>query len=282
MNKKEVKEKVLQIFKLYCSNGENLSLPIPIEKIITSLKNVVLIPYSQYVQDFNISLKEMVEILGTNDACTYFEANSKRYIVFYNDMDLKINISHRYRWSIAHELGHIVLDHCQSNSTKLFRNSLSDTKYEKFEEEADWFASYILVPHVMIFNYCFKSADKNFIRYACQISPKASYYRFIDYKQWLKKASLSAYDEAILNLTDKNEFYFLASKNIIHYKWCSVVKRIKSPIEVSKLDSSKYKPCSFCNPYIYSLSQQMFDKFERLSVSEKEKVINFIDELKED
>lgn len=82
MNKKEVKEKVLQTFESYCSNGENLSLPIPIEKIVASLKNVILIPYSRYMQDFKITLQEMSEILETNDACTYFESNSKRYIVF--------------------------------------------------------------------------------------------------------------------------------------------------------------------------------------------------------
>lgn len=281
MDKKEVKEKVLQTFQMYYSD-EKLSLPIPIEKIVSSLKNVVLIPYSRYMQDFKITLEELSEILETNDACTYFEANSNRYIIFYNDVDMKIYTSYRYRWSIAHELGHIILGHCQNTNTKLFRNTLSDIEYKSLEEEADWFASYILVPHAIIFKYCYLDLNQNFIRHACKISSRASYNRFIDYKKWLEKLSFSAYDEAILNLTDENELYFWASKNIIHYKWCSIAKRIKSPIEVSKSDSSKYKPCSFCNPCIYSLSKQMLDKFEQLSISEKERVIKFIDELKKE
>lgn len=67
MNKKEVKEKVLQTFQTYYSNEKKLSLPIPIEKIISSLKNVVLVPYSRYMNDFKVTLEELVEMLETND-----------------------------------------------------------------------------------------------------------------------------------------------------------------------------------------------------------------------
>ena len=77
------------------------------------------------------------------------------YIIYYNDIDShNIINSNRYCWNIAHELGHILLEHHKTNEkTRIFRSSLSNQEYDYFEAEADYFAQLILVPHVVLYAF---------------------------------------------------------------------------------------------------------------------------------
>lgn len=159
----------------------------------------------------DITYKEMIEFCGTSDSCADYYANFDKYIIYYNDIDL-VNIvnSNRYRWNIAHELGHILLDHHKStNKTRIYRSSLSDEEYDYLEAEADYFAQLILVPHVVL--YAFKVATERQLKDFCKISGPAAARRFRDYKRWIRHINgKDTYDKPLFH------YYY----NFIYKKKC--------------------------------------------------------------
>ncbi len=159
----------------------NIKLPVPIKKIVKFL-GYRLVPYSSFAQRHNLTYKETVDYFGTDDACSDYEKNTNIYVVYFNDMDKAKIENHRIRWNIAHELGHIVLGHHKTENTRLFRNSLSFKEYNRLEEEADAFASYILVPYIVL-NFQRIGMPEDIAR-ICKISATAAKYRFTDFFLW--------------------------------------------------------------------------------------------------
>lgn len=191
MNKqrrKEIKKAVVDFLKQASLSGIKLSLPVPVKALAKSLPNCRLISYSSHCNRYHFSYKEMVAYAGSEDACSDYNVNKDAYIIFYNDVDPRKTNSNRYRWNIAHELGHIVLKHhILYPNSRLFRSSLKDRTYHMLEEEADLFAAYILVPHVVLFIYAKSSAvseSEQLIADLCRISHPASEVRFKCYQQW--------------------------------------------------------------------------------------------------
>lgn len=62
----------------------------------------------------------MITFVESKDACTDFYANKNLYYIYYNDVDASVTTSNRYRWNIAHELGHILLKHHVNNQKQEF------------------------------------------------------------------------------------------------------------------------------------------------------------------
>lgn len=87
----------------------------------------------------------------------------ERYIIYYDEKYIP-----RLRWSIAHEIGHIILGH-----EKEFTNRLTETEYSIAEIEAHLFAAELLAPTRIIASDLFpKTNDK--IASLCNISPDAA------------------------------------------------------------------------------------------------------------
>ncbi|MCF0124301.1 MAG: ImmA/IrrE family metallo-endopeptidase, partial [Clostridia bacterium] len=83
---------------------------------------------------------------------TLFDNNTNQFIIYYDDINAGIN---KQRFSIAHEIGHIVLQH-----------GANGNRYsELFEEEADYFAGYLMCPECLanneeIYQYMVNSSFK--------------------------------------------------------------------------------------------------------------------------
>lgn len=173
-------------------------LPVPLKHLIRQYKNIVLISYSKFMRTHDFSYRQMLDYAGTKDAFTDYDAATDRFIICYNDLDHLIMSSNRYRWNIAHELGHIFLHHHKKHSeSRLFRNSLSEESYKNLEDEADQFAAYILVPHsVLLF---LRIQTKQDIASFCKISGNAASYRIQEYNIWSYRKHSVNYDFDILN-----------------------------------------------------------------------------------
>lgn len=212
MNKQQrntIKEAVLNTLQSY---GAPLALPIPIKKITKSFSNVRLIPFSIHMKRNNLSYSEMLEFAGSEDACTDYNGQAGLYIIYYNDRGANQLSSNRYRWSIAHELGHIVLDHHKKHKeSKIFRSTISKGVYKTLEAEADMFAAYLLVPHIVL--HCFGIQDNTEIASLCQISGTASKIRLQNFETWRKGNRCEPYDLAILTCyTDFVESHNLSKR----------------------------------------------------------------------
>lgn len=105
--------------------GNNIDR-LPVDVVSIAIQNSwSVIPYSQISKDI---MSAYEEIIYTDWGFTLYFAN--RYMIFYND-NIKIGAQ---RFTIAHEIGHIVLEH--------FINSDAETR----EIEANCFAANILMP----------------------------------------------------------------------------------------------------------------------------------------
>lgn len=199
MNKKKVKQKVLETLRKYYNSGKEISLPVPIKAIAKSY-NIRVIPYSRHMKTFKLTLEELYIHAGTKDAYTDFDACSKSYIIIYNDMDYNINVTNRYRWNIAHELGHILLEHHKNTRTRILNNELNQNEYINLEREADWFAAYILVPHAVLYNFN-KSISADSIKWYCKISTEAAINRKKDFNRWrINNSFFNNYDLELLKI----------------------------------------------------------------------------------
>lgn len=192
----EIKEAVYYTLQNY---GQS-NIPVKIKAIVRSFTNIRLVSYSKHMKKENLSYDTMIKFTGTKDACTDYYATDNLYIIYYNDIDRNITTSNRYRWNIAHELGHIILNHhITHEKTRIFRSELSNSEYDELEEEADYFASLILVPHAALLGFQIKNA--NSIKIMCKISEPAAkrrYYEFVEWKSHV--SSQDEYDKRIFHL----------------------------------------------------------------------------------
>ncbi len=180
----EIKEAVLYAVKTYCqAHNAKIRLPIPVKTIAKSFEFIRVIPYSRLIKEYSLSLHEIIQFAKTDDAYTDYSAKSDTYIIYYNDITRSKTVSNRYRWNIAHELGHILLNHHKNyKNTRLFRTELSSEEYSLLEEEADKFAAYLLVPHFLIELYNVRS-DVSLMD-ICKISRPASKRRYKELMAW--------------------------------------------------------------------------------------------------
>lgn len=124
MEQIEIIEKTLEVFK----NCDVKTFPIDCIKIITGLG----IPLYKYSDLPEAKIKKC--LLVSNDAFTL------QGVIFYND---KFPHTERQRFSLMHEVGHIILNHEGESSDN--------------EKEADLFASNILAPRSVIWHLHFNS-----------------------------------------------------------------------------------------------------------------------------
>lgn len=186
--RQEIKNAVYHTIQQYGSPY----LPLKIGSIIRKFVNIKLITYSSQIKKYGITYAELIIDAETKDSYAVYCKSANKYCIYYNDIDKNITQSNRVRWNLAHELGHIVLKHHEiCSKEKLFRNNISEENYQYIEEEADYFAQLILVPHAALLGLGIRNS--NHIRILCHISDPASKIRFKDYIVW--KSNVDANDE---------------------------------------------------------------------------------------
>jgi hypothetical protein len=122
-------------------------LPIDPWQIARSLPNVHVCKWTELRDNCHDSDPLFIDAEGA-DAKTHHQRGSSDYLVVYDD---RVDNYQRVRWTMAHELGHIVLGHLVSfDATALSRGSLTEKDYKVLEREADCFAANILAPMTII------------------------------------------------------------------------------------------------------------------------------------
>lgn len=105
------------------------------------------------------------------DAKTQHLRGQADYLVVYDD---RVENYQRVRWTIAHEIGHIVLGHLVSfDATALCRGTLTEAEYKVLEREADTFAVNLLAPMTIINRLPSIKTKADFME-LCDLSGKAS------------------------------------------------------------------------------------------------------------
>lgn len=94
---------------------ENYAGPYPqidIFKVISDLPNVFVHTYSEMARKFELTFSQFLDISSSEHGFTVYKPLNKSGIIFYNDLKGECTI----RFTLAHELGHIILGHIQDDS----------------------------------------------------------------------------------------------------------------------------------------------------------------------
>lgn len=161
------------ILELY-SKCNIKSFPIDCLKILQDC-NIIVVPYSEIKQKRPALYKMCKTFSG--------DAFKLGFTVYYNDLKQK----NRIRFSLMHELGHILLCH-DDNPTK------------EMEQDANIFSSNILAPRMAI-HYA-KCQNYNEVSKLFNISQQAADIAFKDYCQWRRYVGyykMAKYDIDIYN-----------------------------------------------------------------------------------
>lgn len=143
------------------------------------------------------------KIIKSNDGSVVFIDGAQ--FIAYNET---IRSKGRIRWTITHEIGHIVLNHLVDfKKTRVERGGLTKKEYRVLEREADFFAGHVLAPPVILHKI-------NAIKYSeilriCNLSKEAAINRAGFQNRWRPTI---------------NELSFkliLQFKNFIHQKKCN-------------------------------------------------------------
>lgn len=177
---------------LYISLGIE-SYPIDISRVISSLNDIVVIPYSKFMSDFNLTKDQVFSFLSSSDGCCHYKQSSNSYIIYYND--ITINNTKRTYWTIMHELGHIFCRHYLLKDDS-FIGYTDDEIYDFKEHEANYFSS-IFLAHPAVLNELDIHGYYE-IEIFCNLSSQAAKYRYNSYKRFITYYFFTSSDRYII------------------------------------------------------------------------------------
>ena len=146
----------------------NVTFPVNILNLIEQFPNIELLTYQEFDND-EMNSGFLAHAISS-DAFT-MQVGVNQYIIVYND-NTSENIPQRIRFSLAHELGHIHLEHFKFGEALLARGhfGINDEQYNFFEKEADLFANKLLSPSYLVPN----EWEPNFIADVFDISSSSA------------------------------------------------------------------------------------------------------------
>ncbi len=156
-------------YRLLCELEIN-RLPVNPWKVAACLPNVHICKWTDLRKNCHDEDPLFIDKEGA-DAKTQHLRSQADYLVVYDD---RVENYQRIRWTIAHEIGHIVLGHLTSfDATALCRGSLTEAEYKVLEREADTFAVNLLAPMTIINRMPSVQAKADFME-LCDLSGEAS------------------------------------------------------------------------------------------------------------
>lgn len=169
------------------------------------------------------------------DAKTHIIRGREEYLVVYDD---RVESSGRIRWTIAHEIGHIVLGHLvHFEATSLCRGSLTENEYKVLEREADCFAVNLLAPMCIVRRLTWVRTREDFKK-LCGLSGEAS-------DNCLEELSLLNSGQRILFPTkEEDELYRLFFKFINEENHTTVPALCYDDIEIDE-EYEDYLECDY-------------------------------------
>ena len=101
--------------------------------------------YSRVAEKAGLRISNVVELaeyIGSKDAIVTLDKKGN-YLICYNDL---VTSEERIVFSLAHEIGHIVLGHLNDFDCSTLDRGMNDREYDVLEVEANTFASNLLAP----------------------------------------------------------------------------------------------------------------------------------------
>lgn len=193
-------------------------LPVDPFWIIEQLDNCEAMDYDEFGSLRGLSAKDVARMSRSHDGCAAFDG--KRYLVLYNTDPYMIVEPKRIRWTIMHEIGHIMLDH------HVDFHDPSDEVSEILEIEANHFAYHVLAPPIILNAIKVKAVEE--IAASCALSTSAAANRLMHLQRWKRRGRVNSYWLPIL------------------HQFCDYVKQRKCLFCGAHFTSDPGKHCPIC------------------------------------
>lgn len=143
--------------------------------------NIKVITYSQLEEINREMLLENAGQDGFHVLVEVSKGNYEKWIIYNDDMNCK-----RIRFTIMHEIGHIILDHKEYS--------------ELAEKEANHFAAYALAPPPLV--HFFEIEDFSELAIVFDVSERFAFYAMNRYNNWFRFGSIRylSYEEELIDL----------------------------------------------------------------------------------
>ena len=170
-----IESHVLQIFR----NMDTITLPVEPKKLLRQIPNCRTMGYSTFARLNGCSYSDVVTLCESQDGCTHYDVGNDRDLVLLGDQKQFRNVPGRRRWTGAHELGHVVLQHFPKFVGE--KQSFSNLLDAQLELEADRFAATLLCPKPWFEPLRVRSPLD--VHYVFGVSMTAANYRWADYER---------------------------------------------------------------------------------------------------
>lgn len=190
------------VAKAYSFTEDNITeFPINPFELIKKFK-WGLLTYEEMAEKNNCTIEDVCECLGTDGYSIY---NGNNYTITYNN---KIKSKGRINFTLAHEIGHIILNHHKDfDVTSILEDNFTKEEYKILENEANCFARNLLAPAPLIQCLSFHEYYLNVSKFF-NITLKASNTR----KSFLKNDLYYLNEEQITQMQSKYKRYNLCKK----------------------------------------------------------------------
>lgn len=98
---------VLQLYKKLPS----IKFPLDPRLFFEQMDNCKTMTYNKFAELNQCSLQEVFALCESKSGCTHYDVGKNRYLVLFNSSRENHNVLGRIRWTLAHELGHVTLNH---------------------------------------------------------------------------------------------------------------------------------------------------------------------------
>ncbi|NLI93474.1 MAG: ImmA/IrrE family metallo-endopeptidase [Peptococcaceae bacterium] len=150
-------------------------LPVDIFELVDNYAEannveIRIVTIEELSEETKIDRQSLIDdVIYGEDGLAIYDPDTGKYSIVINE---QVEPYGRIRWTVAHELGHIVLGHLSSSKVSITKWSLSDEEYNKIEQEAHIFAGELLAPKFIVYRIgCHASAELQDI---CGLSGKAA------------------------------------------------------------------------------------------------------------
>lgn len=184
------------VLKLY-SQLLRIKYPLDLNEVLSLIPNCKLMSYQKFADINHCSVNDVVALCQSKSGCTHYDVETNRYLILVNLAETS-NYGRR-RWTIAHEIGHIMCGHhALSALNKIAEHSFSQFGDQNYEAEADYFVLTLLSP-LPLFKV-FKIQSARDIQEVFGLSAEAADIRLKEYKLWLRSHRKTAWENDIVNI----------------------------------------------------------------------------------
>ena len=190
-----------QVLQLYRSLP-TISFPMNPQLFFDQIKNCKTMAYTTFAEINSCSINDVLELCESESGCTHYDITNNRYLVLFNGSTANNNVVGRIRWTLAHELGHVILKHLSYLAEpRIAENNFNKLSNPELEAEADYFAALLLCPMPLYEQLHIQSASD--IQDVFGLSYEASNVRWNEYIKWKRSHRKTAWENDMKRLVNQ-------------------------------------------------------------------------------